>query len=312
MAFTLQNIWNECGDRLNLDATQVIYQTRLTRWANIIIQIIAARNGGQWDWLYNNGMIQTVTDQTTGTITSVAGSANFTGVGTAFTTANAAGCYLQVANDTNWYEVSSVSGQVLTCTEPAVTSASGLTYVLRTTYYDLPANCWKVFDVRQTNTPVKLTKLGIYALDTFQPDINTTSNPTGYFLFGTDPKITSGNAKQEQIAFFPTPDALYNIQFRYFMIQSDLANTTDVPLIPVVYQNVVYDGVEWLGCKYINDPDEDNKLEIFEAGIAQMIADESANGDYFPILQASDGGGTATPVALQMPGNFPAINSGDY
>jgi hypothetical protein len=255
-------------------------------------------------------MIQTVKDQTAGTITTVAGNAGFTGSGTAFTTANAAGCYIQVANDTNWYEVQSVAGQVLTCTEPAVTSASGLAYTLRTTYYDLPSNCWKVFDVRQTNTPAKLTPLGIYALDTYQPDINTTSNPTGYFLFGIDPKIASGTAKQEQIAFFPTPDNLYNIQFRYFLIQSDLAVTGDIPLIPAVYQNVVYDGVEWLGNKFLNDPNEGALKTAYEFGIANMISSESAFGDYFPVLQSSEGG--ATTPALQMPGNFPAVGSGDY
>ena len=311
MAFTLQNIWNEVGDRLNLDPTITANQTRLTRWANIIIQDIASRNDGQWEWLYTNGFIQTVTDQTTGTITTVKGSANFTGLGTAFTTANAAGCYLQVANDTNWYEVSSVSGQVLTCTEPAITSASGLTYTLRTTYYDLPSNCWKVLDVRQTNTPAKLTCLGIYSLDLFQPDINTTSNPTGYFLFGLDPKVSVSVAKQEQIAFFPCPDSLYNIQFRYQLIQSDLSTNTDIPLIPVVYQNVLYDGVEWLGNKFINDPGEEKCKAMYENGIENMILSESANGDYFPIVQSSDNMINQNPY-LQMPGNYPSPNSGDY
>ena len=356
MASNLLTLQKELSDRLNLDLSNSV---RFTRWINLIQDDICSRY--PFNFLLTNGFIQTVTDITTGTVTTVAGSTTVTGLGTAFTTANAVGRYLQVANDTNWYEVASVAGQVLQTTEPLVTSASGLTYTLRTTYYNLPSNCFKVFDVRQTNTPTKLTCLGLYSLDLFQPDINTTSNPTGYFLFGNSataisqqvtttgggvvlPVGTTGNFAQVtldndyaldvqpvsnttttttttstsgtlgQIGFFPCPDAVYNIQLRYEMIPTDLALAGDTSIIPSAYTNVILDGAEYMGSKFakLDAKTRDNLKKSYEYGISKMIEMESAHGDYFPILQASDGGGSATPVALQMPGSFPAINSGDY
>jgi hypothetical protein len=167
-----------------------------------------------------------------------------------------------------------------------------------------------VFDARQTNSPVKLTMLGLYTLDTYQPDINTTSNPTGYFLFGDDPSTAVSAVKQTQIGFFPCPDAVYNIQFRYFMETTDLVNTTDITIIPPEHVGVLLAGMEWLGCKYINDPSEDDKLEMYEAAVQRMIEKTNQNGDWMPVLQSSDSN-TPSPY-LQMPGNFPSPNSGDY
>ncbi len=309
---TVQAIYNEIGDRLNLDNTIAANSARTLRWANIIQQDIASRYN--WPWLITNGFVQTVADYTTGTITGTAGSAALTGAGTAWTSSNPnmTNCYIQPANDTNWYEVQTVvSGTSITLANPLTQAVTGGTYTLRTTYYDLPANCYQVYDVRQTNTPQKLTNLGIYALDSYQPDINTTSNPTGYFLFGEDPLIAVSAAKQTLIGFFPCPDAKYNIQFRYYLNQADLVNTTDIPFLPLSYFGVLLDGIEWLGNKFLNDPSESQLKQAYEYSIEKMIEAENRNGDYMPVLQSSDSQSGNTPW-LQMPGNFPAPSSGDY
>lgn len=301
MANTLVTLYTEVGDRLNLDPTVTANKTRLIRWANFIQNDIASRY--PFDWLITNGFIQTTTDYTTGTITGTAGSTSITGSGTAWTSAflNA---YLQPANDTNWYEVQTVGGATaITLTKPLTAAITAGTYTLRTTYYDLPSNCFKVFDVRQTNTPIKLTNLGLYTLDQYQPDINTVSNPTGYFLFGEDPLVAASAAKQTLIGFFPTPDAKYNIQIRYFLELTDLSADTDIPLIPVPYTNVLLDGMEWLGNKFINDPKENECKQGYEFGIQKMIESENANNDYFPVLQSSDTQ-SKTSRFLPFPTNF--------
>lgn len=310
MANTLLAINTEVGDRLNLDMTITANRTRAVRWANLIQNDIASRY--QWPWLMTNTFVQTVADYTTGTITGSAGSTSLTGSGTTWTSSNPnmTNAYIQPANDTNWYQVSTVGGATSITLSTALTQAvSAGTYILRTTYYDLPANCWKVFDVRQTNTPRKLTRLGIYTLDYYQPDINTTSQPTGYFLFGEDPAISASASKQTQIGFFPCPDAKYNIQVRYFLNLTDLSSDTDIPLIPVAYTNVLIDGMEWLGSKFLNDPGEANCKNMYEAGLQKMIEAESAHDDYFPILQSSDGQDRLTRF-LPFPGSFPRVN--DY
>lgn len=303
---TVQTIYNELGDRLNLDATISANQTRILRWANIIQNDIASRY--PWPWLMTNGFIQTVADYTTGTITGTAGSTALTGSGTAWTSSspNMTNAYIQPANDTNWYEVQTVvSNTSITLASPLISAVTAGTYTLRTTYYDLPANCYQVFDVRQTNTPLKLTRLGIYMIDQYQPDINVTAQPTGYFLFGEDPLIAASASKQTQIAFFPTPDAKYNIQFRYFLNLSDLSATTDIPLLPNVYFPVLLDGVEWLGNKFLNDPSEGQLKNMYEAGIEKMIQAENRHGDFFPILQSSDAQSDITRF-LPFPGSYPS------
>lgn len=312
MANTLQAIWNELGDRLNLDATITTNQTRFTRWANFIQNDIASRY--QWSWLITNGFIQTVADYTTGTITGTAGSTSLTGLGTNWTSSspNMTNCYIQPANDTNWYEVSTVGGTTsITLGQPLAQAVTAGTYVLRTTYYDLPANCAKVFDVRQTNTPVKLTNLGLFTLDTFMPDINTTSNPTGYFLFGEDPLITVGNPKQTLIGFFPCPDSIYNIQIRYLMNLTDLSTSTDITNIPVQFTTVLLDGCEWLGNKFLNDPGESNCKTMYEVGLQKMIEVDSRFGDYLPVVQPSDTQADSSRF-LPFPGNFPSLTGSDY
>lgn len=309
MANSLLLLQQETADRLNLDYTVASNATRLTRWANLIQNDISSRY--PWPWLITNGFIQTVTDITAGTVTTIAGSTSITGLGTAFTTANATNRYIQVANDTNWYEVVSVSGQVLTVNVPVVASAGGLTYILRTTYYDLPSNCMEVYDVRQTNTPLKLTCLGLYALDLYQPDINTTSNPTAYFLFGVDPSLAVSAVKQTQMGFFPCPDAVYNMQIRYLQEMTDLSATTDITIIPPQSVGVLLDGMEWLGNKFLNDPGEDACKEKYEYGLQKMLESANANGDQFPILQSTDNQQNQAPF-LAMPGAYPSVNSGDY
>lgn len=309
---TLLGLNTEIGDRLNLDMTITANKTRGTRWANIIINDIASRY--QWSWLYANTFIQTVTDYTTGTITGSAGSTSLTGNGTSWTSSNPnmTNCYIQPANDTNWYEVSTVGGATsITLANPLTQAVTAGTYVLRTTYYDLPANCMKVFDVRQTNTPAKLINLGLYNLDQYQPDINTTSNPTGYFLFGEDPLVAVSSAKQTLIGFFPCPDAKYNIQIRYLLNPTDLSSDTDIPIVPVANTDTVLAGMEWLGNKFLNDPAEGQLKSMYEGSLQKMIETDSAFGDRMPVLQGSDSQSDASQF-LPFPGNFPNISNGDY
>ena len=302
MSLTFLGLQQELADRTNLDQTISANATRLKRWLNMIQQDIASRY--PWEWLYSNTFIQTVTDYTTGTITGSAGSTSITGLGTNWTSAYL-NAYLQPANDTNWYQVSTVGGTTsITLTKGLAAAVTAGTYILRTTYYDLPSNCFKVYDVRQTNTPRKLTNLGLFTLDAFRPDIQTTniSQPTGYFLFGEDPLIAVTAQKQTLIGFFPTPDNIYNIQVRYILTQSDLSGDTDIPFIPVQYYGVLLDGAEYLASKFLNSQQESELKQSYEYSIEKMIEMENAHNDYFPIIGSSDTG--TQSKFLQFPANF--------
>lgn len=306
MATTFLVLQQELADRLNLDQTVSANGTRLKRWLNLTQNDIASRY--PFEWLFSRTSIQTIVDKTAGTVAIANGGTTVTGSGTAFAATDKRS-FIQFQNDTNWYEVvtysSSTSIAINSSTPFVGTTLTAGTYTLRTVYYDLPTDLFQVFDVRQTNTPLKLTNLGIFTFDTFQPDMQTVSQPAAYYLFRDDPDIAATAAKQRQIAFFPSPDAQYNIEVRYFLEQADLSADGDIPLIPPPYLEVLLSGAEWLGNKFLNSSNQDSLKQSYEYGIGRMIEQENAHGDYLPVLGTGDPEGTSRflpfPTTFQQP-----------
>ena len=294
----------ELADRLNLDATLSANVTRYKRWINLIQNDIASR--ANFEWLYKRVYVQTIVDKTAGTVAITNGATAVTGTGTSFAAIDVRS-FIQFENDTNWYEVTARSSTTAITIGNAFQGATltAGTYTLRTVYYDLPTDCFKVFDVRQSNTPLKLTQLGLWTTDLYRPDINTTGNPTGYYLFRNSPDVAATASKQRQIAFYPAPDDEYNIEVRYFLEQTDLSADTDIPYLPVPFHTLLVDGAEWLGAKFLNDPNERQLKQAYEYALDKMISKEAEHGDYFPVLGSSDD--IPTRALLLPPGHFENI-----
>ena len=293
----------ELADRLNLDQTVAANATRLKRWLNFIQQDIASR--APFEWLYSRAYVQTQGDKTDGTIAVVNGGTTVTGTGTAFVAGDKRS-FIQLEGDTNWCEVTVVASQVLTIT-PAFagdTLTTG-TYTLRKVYYDLPTDVASIFDARQSNTPLKLTRLGVWTMDNYQPAINTVSMPTAYYQFRLDPDIAATAAKATQVGFFPSPDSVYNIEFRYFLEQTDLSADGDIPFLPVPYHTVLVDGAEWLGAKFLNDPGQEKLKKAYEYSIQLLVDSENAHGDWMPVLGSTDTQNTSRflpfPTTFEQP-----------
>lgn len=276
----------ELADRLNIDQTVTANGTRLKRWLNFIQNDIASRY--PFEWLYARTMVQTVADKTAGTVAVTNGATSVVGTSTAFAAGDKRK-FIQLEGDTNWYEVTAVASQTLTI-DPAFAGATltAGTYKLRQVYYNLPTNLFQVFDVRQANTPLKLTQLGIWTLDQFQPDIQTTAPPSGYHLFRDDPDTAATSAKQRQISFFPSPDDEYNMEIRYIYQLTDLSADGDIPILPVPYHSVMLDGAEWLGAKFLNDSKEPQLKQAYEFSIQKLIDKENALGDWLPVVGMGD------------------------
>lgn len=293
----------ELADRLNLDQTVTANGTRLKRWLNLIQQDIASRY--PFDWLYARCYVQTQADKTAGTIAVTNGLTSVVGTSTAFAAGDKRS-FIQMQGDTNWYEVTVVAGQTLTITPAfAGTTLTTGTYTLRKVYYDLPADVASIYDARQSNTPLKLTNLGIWTLDTYQPNISTVQMPTAYYTFRLDPDVAATAQKQSQVAFFPVADSVYNIEFRYFLQQADLSADGDIPFLPTQYHSVMADGAEWLGAKFLNDPGEDTIKKAYEFGIQTLIDNENAHGDWMPVLGSTDTQNTSRflpfPTTFEQP-----------
>lgn len=276
----------ELADRLNLDQTVTANGTRLKRWLNLIQQDIASR--APFEWLFSRTYVQTQADKTDGTVAVSNGGTTVTGTSTAFVAGDKRS-FIQLEGDTNWYEVTVVASQVLTITPAfAGTTLTAGTYTLRKVYYDLPSDLFSVFDARQSNTPLKLTALGVWTVDSYQPDINMVGMPTGYYMFRNNPDTAATAAKVRQMAFFPAPDSIYNIEVRYFLEQADLSADTDIPFLPLPYQALMVDGAEWLGSKFLNSSNQENLKKAYEFGIGQLLDKENAHGDWMPVLGSTD------------------------
>lgn len=236
-------------------------------------------------------------DKTAGTVAIANGATSVTGTSTAFAAGDKRS-YIQFEGGTNWYEVTAVSGQTLTIDPSfAETTLTAGTYKLRQIYYGLASDSFKVFDVRQSNTPRKLTRMGIFTFDSYQPDVQTTGQPTAYYLFRYNPDTAATSAKQYQIGLFPIADDEYNIEYRYMLNQDDLSADGDIPYLPVPYHSVLVDGAEWLGSKFLNDPKEAELKQQYEFNLEKLIERESAHGDWMPVLGSSD----AQPTSRFLP-----------
>ena len=302
MASTFLTLQQELADRLNLD--QATNTTRLKRFLNLCAQDISSR--WPFEFKFSRRFIQTQADKTAGTIAVTNGGTAVTGTSTAFVAGDKRS-FIQMEGDKNWYEVTVVASQVLTITPAfAGTALTAGTYTLRKVYYDLPADLFKVYDARQSDRPAKLAKLGIWTMDSYQPDINTTGSPLGYFLFNLDPDIAATAAKQVHVGFFPAPDGVYNIEFRYELLLTDLSADTDISYIPQPYLEALLLGAEYMGAKFLNAPDKAEIKQAYEFQIQKMIETESAHGDYFPVLGSNDGGNGSK--FLPMPSGYGDFN----
>lgn len=300
---TFTVLQQELADRLNLDYTVTANATRLKRWLNLIQNDIASR--APFEWLFARAYVQTQADKTDGTVAVTNGGTTVTGTSTTFAAGDKRS-FIQLEGDTNWYEVTVVASQVLTITPAfAGTTLTAGTYTLRKVYYDLPTDVASIYDARQSNTPLKLTNLGVWTMDTYQPAINTVSMPTAYYTFRLDPDIAATAAKAHQVGFFPSPDSIYNIEFRYFLEQTDLSADGDIPFLPVPYHTVMVDGAEWLGSKFLNDGNQEKLKKAYEYSVQQLIDNENAHGDWMPVLGSTDTQNTSRflpfPTTFEQP-----------
>ena len=291
----------ELADRLNIDQTVAANATRLKRWLNLIQNDIVSR--APFEWLFKRAYVQTIVDKTAGTVAITNGATAVTGTSTAFAATDKRS-FIQFEGDTNWYEVTAYTSATSITIGNAFQGATltAGTYTLRTVYYDLPTDLFSVFDVRQSKTPNKMTALGVWTIDTYQPDVSTVGVPTGYYMFRNSPDVAATAAKQRQISFFPSPDDEYNIEVRYLMSLTDLSADTDIPQMPIPYHTLMVDGAEWLGAKFLNDSNQENLKKAYEYGIAQIIEKENAHGDWMPVLGSTDTQNTSR--FLPFPGTF--------
>jgi hypothetical protein len=223
--------------------------TTLGIWVNLAYKHVCGLY--DWPWLLKQSTIQTVPDITTGTATITAGSTSLTfSVGPTNSVATQYMIQFPTVND-DWYIIASHTAASTSATlNVAFTGSSNLTagtYKLRKTLYSLPSDLDRVIDIRQTITDQQLTPVEIRAFDKVLPDPSATGSPFHYSVVGMD------SSNYWQIALYPTPNAVINLQIRYLYTPADMSGT-NTPVLPEKFHDmIVFAALALYGHPYIDD-----------------------------------------------------------
>lgn len=272
------------------DANATI-QAKIKAWINTRYRYICGLRS--WVWLLKDSTLQTSIEITTGTVTATLASTTIT-----FTNAPAvsvAGWFIQFSDSDDWYEIASHTAAVATATLANAyiqTTSSTLTYTLRKVYYTLPTDLGKILDLRQSRNKQKLTYIPIRKMDRLVPDRTRTGQPEYYTISGVD---SSGLYRLE---FYPVANVKMNVQLRYYRVAAEMSGDSDVPLIPLQFQDIlVWDVLATYGYNWLDD----TRLSSAKAEYNRILEDMKKNDivtEDIPVREAFDANIVSTDEAI--------------
>jgi hypothetical protein len=179
-----------------------------------------------WSFLHGEHVFYTIAPYSTGTIAISASSTTVAGTGTTFTAAMAAG---QLIVNDQMFEIASHGGtDALTLNAAPVTAvAAGTSYQIAFIHYAQPTNFAGnigpvTFAPGQGSGPLKV--ISAEALDNIRQTSGVNSGRPEFIAFGgADDQGTA------VIKVWPTPDAEYQLRFRYMKSHLAMSSITDIP-----------------------------------------------------------------------------------
>lgn len=270
----------ELADRLNLDQTVAANATKLQRWLNLIQQDFCGRQN--WKFLEEREAVAITIDYTTGTAEVTNASATVTGTGTVWVAAHVRSFIQFADNNDDWYEITARGSNTSITISPAFqgTTDTSTTYTIRKVFYPLSASAEDILDIRQYQSPRKLTCYGFRAVDRYRPNMAASGNPVGYYKYRLDPDVAATAAKAIQFVLEPAPSAAMILEVRIKKILADYAATDgNISQVPVRWHNIMLDGAEAMGRMHLNDPGYQNARDRYEEGVGRAMAEDRALGD---------------------------------
>ena len=179
-------------------------------------------------------IVSLVAPTSSGTVSTVAGSPNIVGSGTAFVPAHV-GRYVRIFQDTTFYKILTVTDATHIVLEDSMPATrSGVAYTMFQHRYDLPVDFGRQISVTSDNRLVEWAKSQIDRLDPYRSSMAT--KPYVYTIVGLDPLDTSvigtgynATAQIFAIEFWPVPASATDVRIEYLRTNA-LAADTDEPL----------------------------------------------------------------------------------
>lgn len=255
-----------------------------------------------WPWLIKTGTIQTVADITTGTV-----AVNIGGLAITFSSGPVASVandyWIQFTTSADWYPIAThVAGSTsATISIPYVgTAAYSGTYILRKIFYSLPSDLDRIDEIRQAITKQKLEYIDYRTFHRYIADPTASYTPIYYSMIGLD------SSQYWRIGLYPTPNAVINLQLLYYQKITELSATSDTPLIPAKWHNVVVWGALALyGHDFIDDTRVQTATQRFRNGVEEMLAHYNASPDQRTVIQPWDTRTRLGILPIRFPSDFP-------
>lgn len=270
MTMTFLTAQQEVAAQCGLDYTDTQQGPLIKRWINTAQKYIYSQ--APWEFLRSSTplVVQTVTDVTTGTVTTVSGSA--TGTFSSAPTVSVQGRYIQTSSSLDWYNITAhTAGQTtFTVEAPFITSGSGLTFTVRKFYYSTSALVDRILQINNSIAPFHLKERTKEYFDSRYIYQTQTGLPLVYMMCGLD---SSGIW---QFKLWPSPSTVQNLYIDYLQVGVDLSADLDVSLIPEKwFRSGVIEGAAWQGYKFLDDTRaEGNSLEKFMEETIERMKDE--------------------------------------
>lgn len=155
----------------------------------------------------------------------------------------------------------------------------------QTTAFALPDACGAVLGLSIPSENVKLGEISMEAWTLLYPDrfISQTTGQPEVYIKGAN---ATNNAMQ--IFVWPSPAATYTARLFYRKRVSDMTNTTDVPVIPVDWQDVLIAHATAECFRALNDDKSDKAAQRWQARyldrFQDMFIQDCNNKEYAPTI----------------------------
>ena len=291
----------ELASQVGLDQTVSAQATLLKRWINDSQQQILRA----FEWPFNRCVtpmvVQTVTDYTTGTIATVAGSTSVTFSSAPST--SKAGFYLQTSDSKDWYKITAHTAASTSATLEiaAINTNSVATFTVRKIYYSTDATVDRIIAIKQSILPYQLIETAPEFFDAFNPGHLSSGTSRIYMPSGLD---ANG---YPQFQLWPNPDAVLNLSVDYLKVAVDMSADADVSVIPAKWHTtVLLDGAKVKAFGYLDDTRLNDAKMDFLSGIEEMKGEYETGLHRHRVMTATDNQPVGGNLGyMPLPFNYP-------
>jgi len=221
-----------------------------------------------WPFVYTKTTLLTTAKYSTGTVTTN-GTTTITGSGMTFTSAMV-GRKFKVTGFEEVYTISTYVSATQITLDNAFNGSDSTTntYEIFQDLISLPSDCALIVALRQARTPIELTPVGIRELFDYDPiPTLTNTDPVRYAYY----KLAA-TTNYQQIMLHPPPYRQIVLDLEYKKVITELSATTDEPLIPEQYRDILKFGAMsdvYLGKR---DDTKDTRYLVYESKYNNILS----------------------------------------